>query len=124
MRLALAVGITCAVAAAGRPSPSTGRVAVLKARCQECHRAGEIGDVVNVVRGKRPWASRLRPRWCRRRCLHGSPILRPAISKRPFAGQKEIETLVAWAGGAPEGDAKDAPRPLRSIEAGTSASRT
>src|SRR6266699_1841771 len=62
MRLALAIGITCAVAAAGETVTFHKDVLpVLQARCQECHRAGEIGPMSLMSYAEaRPWAKSIK----------------------------------------------------------------
>jgi hypothetical protein len=120
MRLALAVGITCAVVAAGETVTFHKDVLpVLQARCQECHRAGEIGPMSLMSYAEaRPWAKSIKaavvskkmPPW------FADPATGHFQNDRSLS-KKEIETLVAWAdNGAPEGDAKDAPRPRTFVE--------
>jgi hypothetical protein len=88
---------------------------VLQARCQECHRPGEAAPFsLLTYKDARPWAkaiktavvSRKMPPW----------FANPAHGK--FANdralrQDEIDLLTAWVdGGAKEGNAKDAPKPV------------
>ncbi|HSP69726.1 MAG TPA: cytochrome c, partial [Bryobacteraceae bacterium] len=115
MRLTVALGIAGAIVAAGESVTFHKDVApVLQARCQECHRAGEIGPMSLMSYAEaRPWAKSIKaavvskkmPPW------FADPATGHFQNDRSLS-QKEIETLVAWAdSGAPEGDAKDAPKP-------------
>src|SRR5450432_3965547 len=87
---------------------------VFQAKCQECHRAGEIGPMpLTTYREARPWAA----------AISESVSLRkmPPWFADPHFGKfgndrsltvAEIGTLKTWAlQGAPEGNPKDAPKP-------------
>jgi hypothetical protein len=85
---------------------------ILQERCQSCHRAGEIGPMpLGTYTEARPWAKAIRQAVVTRKMPpwnadgpHGK------FRNDPSLAQKEIDTLVAWVdGGAPEGNAKDAP---------------
>jgi hypothetical protein len=87
---------------------------ILQQRCQECHRAGEIGPMPLVTyRDARPWAKAMReavlrgrmPPWFADRCCG-------KFANDRTLTQAEIDTLAGWAdAGALQGDAKDAPPP-------------
>jgi len=87
---------------------------ILQARCQECHRAGEIGPMAfTTYKEVRPWAKAIRevvrtkkmPPWF-------ADAAYGHFSNDRSMSQTEIDTLTTWIdGGAPEGSAKDAPTP-------------
>src|SRR5687768_7685031 len=92
---------------------------VLQNRCQECHRAGEIGPASFMTyKETRPWAKAIReaviskkmPPWFAEPA-HGKWVNDRSLSKQ------EIDTLVAWAdAGAAEGNVNDAPPPKQWTE--------
>jgi hypothetical protein len=119
MRFALAL-LACSIGVAGQ-SVTFYRdiVPVLQNNCQTCHRPGEIGPMSFLsYESTRPWAKAIK-----------SAVL---SKKMPpwFADPKyghfsndnrlkddEIQKLVAWVdAGAPAGDAKDAPPPVKWLE--------
>jgi hypothetical protein len=87
---------------------------ILQSRCQECHRAGEIGPMAFTTYNEtRPWAAAIRevvrtkkmPPW------FADPSYGHFSNDRSMS-QAEIDTLASWAdSGAPEGMAKEAPTP-------------
>src|SRR5579872_6718738 len=87
---------------------------IVQNRCQECHRAGEIGPFsMMTYKETRPWAKAIKssvvskkmPPW------FADPKYGHFANDRTLS-QQEIDTLVAWVdGGAKEGDEKDAPKP-------------
>ena len=89
---------------------------ILQARCQECHRAGEIGKMpLLTYQQARPWAAAIKesvmlgkmPPW------FADPHYGKFANDRTLS-KGEIETLAAWADhGAKEGDIKDAPAPRK-----------
>lgn len=89
---------------------------ILQARCQECHRAGEIGKMPLLTYPQaRPWAAAIKesvmlgkmPPW------FADPHYGKFANDRTLS-KSEIETLAAWADhGAKEGDVKDAPAPRK-----------
>ncbi len=88
---------------------------VLQARCESCHRPGEVGPMAfGAYDQTRPWAKAIKqavllgkmPPWY-------ADAPRGRFHHDPRLSQKEIEKLVAWAdSGAPAGDPKDAPPPV------------
>src|SRR6202030_4096437 len=92
---------------------------VLQARCQGCHRPGEVAPMSLLTYGDaRPWAKAIKvavatkkmPPW------FAEPGYRQIANERKLTA-REIETLVAWVdNGAVEGDPKDAPAPLSFID--------
>src|SRR5690242_10472518 len=118
------VGLLFAFAstAATNPSPVTFTkdvAPVLQKNCQGCHRPGEAAPFSLLsYEQARPWAKamkeavRLRkmPPW------FADPHY-GAFSNDRSLSQKEIETIAAWAeAGAPEGDVKDKPAPVKFVE--------
>ena len=94
---------------------------ILQKNCQTCHRPGQIAPFsLLTYQDARPMApamkmavaSRKMPPW------NADPKYGKFSNDRSLA-QSEIDTIVAWADqGAPEGDAKDKPAPVRWPEAG------
>lgn len=92
---------------------------ILQARCQNCHRPGEAAPMpLLTYKEARPWAkamkqavlSRKMPPW------FADPSVGHFKNDRSLTA-KELETLVGWADtGAREGDAKDAPAPLKFVD--------
>lgn len=92
---------------------------ILQARCQECHRAGEIGPMpLLTYQQVRPWAKSIKsavlthkmPPW------FADPQYGHFSNDRSMT-QGEIDTLVAWVdGGAREGDPRDAPAPRQFVD--------
>lgn len=95
---------------------------VLQNRCQSCHRPGEAGPMSLLdYKGTRPYAKAIKaavltnkmPPW------PADPHFGKFANDRRLS-EDEVKTLVAWAdNGAPEGDAKDAPKPVAWIEGWT-----
>ena len=89
---------------------------ILQKNCQTCHRPGEIAPMSFLTyKDARPWAkamktavvSRKMPPW------FADPAYGHFANDRRLS-DADIKTLVAWAdGGAPEGDAKDKPAPVK-----------
>src|SRR5947209_8512652 len=92
---------------------------ILQARCQECHRAGEIGRMpLGTYPQVRPWAKAIKEAVVSKKM--------PPWFADPHYGRfandlsmstKEIATIAAWVeGGAREGDRAQAPKPLEFAE--------
>jgi hypothetical protein len=89
---------------------------ILQKNCQSCHRPGQMAPMSLVTfRDVRPWArsmktkveSRQMPPW------FADPAHGPYANDRSLS-QKDIDTIATWAdNGAPEGDPKDAPPPVK-----------
>jgi hypothetical protein len=94
-------------------------VPVIQKRCQGCHRPGEAAPFSMLTyKSTRPWAkaikqavvSRKMPPW------HAEPGIGHFKNDRTLS-QPEIDTIARWVdGGAPEGNPKDAPKPLEFVE--------
>ncbi len=92
---------------------------ILQKNCQTCHRPGEIAPMSFMTyKDTRPWAkgiktavvSRQMPPW------FADPNYGHFVNERTLS-DAAIRTLVAWAdGGAVEGDAKDAPPPVKFVD--------
>ena len=88
--------------------------AIVQAKCQECHRAGEAGPfALDSYKQARGWADMIRevvadgvmPPW------HADAPLGHFKNDRRLSAD-EKKTLIAWVdAGCAEGDAKDAPPP-------------
>jgi Copper type II ascorbate-dependent monooxygenase, C-terminal domain len=89
---------------------------ILQAKCQTCHRPGEIAPMSFLsYQTTRPWAKAIRaailtkkmPPW-------GADPRYGKFANDPSLTQVEIDTIVNWVDrGALEGDAKDAPPPVQ-----------
>src|SRR5215510_13632723 len=108
-----------ATAAENAPTFNKDVAPVLQKRCQVCHRPGEAAPFsLLTYKDARPWAkaiqqavvSRKMPPW------HADPSVGHFKNDRTLS-DAERDTLVAWVNaGAPEGNPKDAPKPLTFIE--------
>ena len=89
---------------------------ILQAQCQSCHRPGEVAPISFLsYQTTRPWAKAMKaavvtqkmPPW-----FADPKYGHFANDKRLSAA--DVNTLVSWAdNGAPEGDAKDKPAPIK-----------
>jgi hypothetical protein len=107
--------IVSADAAAG-PAPTFHEdvLPILQARCQECHRPGEIGPMpLRTYAEVRPWVARIREMVSTRRMppwFSDDPVGRFSNDRRLSAA--ELTTILDWVdAGAPEGDPADSPAP-------------
>ena len=87
---------------------------IVQARCQGCHRAGEIGPMpLGSYDEARPYARAIRQAVAARKMPPwnvGAPAGK--FHNDPSLSAREVETLVAWAdSGAAAGDPRDAPPP-------------
>jgi len=125
MRIGAAVtGVFCALngLAAGELPPATFTkdvAPVLQKNCQGCHRPGEAAPFSLLsYEQARPWAKAMKeavrlkkmPPW------FADPRYGHFSNDRSLS-PKEIETIAAWAeAGAPQGDLKDTPAPVKFVE--------
>jgi mono/diheme cytochrome c family protein len=96
---------------------------ILQKNCQTCHRPGEIGPMAFLnYEGTRPWAKSIKkavltkqmPPW------FADPRYGHFANERKLS-DTDIKTIASWVdSGAPEGNAKDMPRPSFGPKAGTS----
>jgi hypothetical protein len=87
---------------------------ILQRRCQQCHRPGEIGPMALLTYAEaRPWAKAIRQAVLTRKMPPWFADPKYGHFKNDTSlSQSEIDTLVSWADkGAPEGDARDLPKP-------------
>jgi hypothetical protein len=119
MRYLFATLITMTAALAATPGPGVtfdkDVLPILQRNCQSCHRPGEIGPMpLLTYEGTRPWAkaikaavvSRKMPPW------FADPKYGHFANDRRLS-DADIHIVTAWVeAGAPEGDAKDKPRPV------------
>ncbi len=90
---------------------------ILQKNCQECHRPGEVAPMSLLTYSEaRPWAKAIKaavlskkmPPW------FAEPQGPHAFSNDRRLSAADLNTLVSWIdNGAPEGDAKDAPPPMK-----------
>lgn len=96
---------------------------ILERNCVGCHRPGEAAPMsLTSYREVRPFAAAIRQSVAQRRMppWHADPHVNKFANDRSLS-QKEIDTLVAWAGsGAKEGNPKDAQALQRSFSEGWS----
>src|SRR5919201_2048152 len=88
---------------------------ILQKNCQSCHRPGEIAPMSFLTyKDTRPWAKAIKSAVVTRQMppWFADPNYGHFANDRTLS-DATIKTLVNWAdGGAAEGDAKDAPRPV------------
>src|SRR5262245_2624810 len=113
----LLLGIPAAHAAA--PTFHADVEPILQRRCQTCHRPGDIAPMSLMTYAEvRPWAKAIRSAVVQKKMppwfadpAHGVYRNDPSLSK------PELDTLIEWVdAGAPQGDPKDAPRPLEFVD--------
>ena len=92
---------------------------ILQTRCQGCHRPGEAAPMpLLTYQDARPWAKSMKEAVLTRKMPPWSADTSVGHFKNDRTlRQAEIETLAKWAdAGAPEGNPKDAPRPVEFTE--------
>jgi len=120
LRVSLAGCLLGAAAfAASNPTFHKDVLPILQRNCQSCHRTGEVAPMSLLNYNEaRPWAKAIKaavlsqkmPPW------FADPKYGHFSNDRRLS-QADIDTLTAWADtGAPEGDAKDAPAPLKFVD--------
>jgi len=119
--LLLSVTITALCAAGNQPKATFNKdvLPIMQKHCQNCHRSGEVAPMSLITyQEARPWAKAIReavitkkmPPWFADR-HYGH------FKNDPSLSQTEIDTIAAWAdSGAPEGNPKDAPKPIDWVE--------
>ena len=123
-RLCVLTVVICALASVGTaatPSVTFHKdvLPILQKNCQTCHRPGEVAPFsLMSYTDARPWAKAIKaavvsqkmPPW------FADPKVGHFSNERRLT-QEQIATLVSWAdNGAPEGDSKDAPTPLKFVD--------
>jgi len=115
-------GVALATAAFAAPAPVTFHKQVeplLQKHCQNCHRPGEPAPMSLLdYKSARPWAKSMKAAVIQKKMPPWFPDAHYGKFKdNRSLSNDEINTLVAWAdAGAPEGDPKDAPKPLTFTE--------
>jgi len=88
---------------------------IVEKNCQACHRPGEVAPFsLTTYSAARPWAKAIKAATASRKMppWFADEKIGHFSNERKLT-QAEIDTIGAWVdGGAPEGDAKDAPKPL------------
>jgi len=119
--IAITSFLSVAALGAANPSPTFYKdvMPVLQRSCQNCHRSGEAAPMSFLdYKGTRPWAKAIKaavqvkkmPPWL------ADPHYGKFSNDRSLA-DADRSTLVAWAdAGAPEGNLKDAPKPVEFVE--------
>ena len=116
-----AVSLYAAAATAGGSTVTFNKdvAPILQTHCQSCHRPGEAAPMALLTyRQVRPWAAAIKeavalkkmPPW------FADPHYGKWSNDRSL-GKNDIDTIARWVdAGAPEGNAKDAPIPVKFIE--------
>jgi peroxiredoxin len=88
---------------------------ILQKHCQSCHRPGEIGPFALLTYPQaRRWARDIKQYTRNRSMPPWMPVGGVAFHGERRLTEKEVAVLSAWAdGGAPEGNSKDGPPPLK-----------
>jgi hypothetical protein len=107
------------MSAATVPTFSKDVAPILQQNCQSCHRPGEPTPFSLLsYKEARPWAAAIKEAVVGRKMppWYADPHYGKFANDRTMS-QKDIDTIVAWAGGgAPEGNPKDLPKPLNFTE--------
>lgn len=118
--ISLIVCLTGPLAIASVPTYYNDVVPVLQRNCQNCHRPGEAAPMAFLDYGStRPWAKAIKSAVQVKKM---PPWLAEPTASHKFANDRSLSeadrnTLVAWVdAGAPEGNPKDAPRPVSFVE--------
>jgi mono/diheme cytochrome c family protein len=118
---AVAILALTAFAADTKPGPTFNKdiLPILQQHCQSCHRPGEIGPMpLLTYAGTRPWAKSIKTAVVTRKMppWFADPKYGHFANDRRLS-DADVAMLAAWVdAGAPEGDAKDKPAPLKWTE--------
>ncbi|HEV3334733.1 MAG TPA: thiol-disulfide isomerase [Bryobacteraceae bacterium] len=119
MRSAIAVLILQTAALAAGPTFNKDILPILQKHCQSCHRAGEIGPMpLLTYADTRPWAKAIKQAVAARKMppWFADPQYGHFANDRRL-GAADVRTIEAWIdAGAPEGDEKDKPAPVKWTE--------
>ncbi|HEY3835966.1 MAG TPA: thiol-disulfide isomerase [Bryobacteraceae bacterium] len=120
--LAALTACTSAFAATNGPSPVTFNkdvAPILQKNCQACHRPGEPAPMpLLTYKQVRPWASAIKEAVALKRMppWFADPHVGKWANDRSLT-KNDIDTVVRWVdSGAPEGNPKDAPVPVKFLE--------
>jgi len=110
----LLVGMTTLAASAATPTFDKDVLPILQKNCQGCHRPGELAPMSFLTYSDtRPWAKAMKQAVLTKKMPPWFAEKGHFANDRTLS-QGSIDTLVAWAdNGAPEGDAKDKPAPVK-----------
>jgi hypothetical protein len=115
-RLLTILLLTGAAAAAPEVTFNREVLPILQKNCQVCHRPGEIGPASFLdYESTRPWAKAIKTAVLTRKMppWFADPQFGHFANDRRLS-DAEIKTIVAWVdAGAPEGESKDKPAPIR-----------
>lgn len=91
---------------------------ILQARCQECHRPGQVGPFsLMTYKQAVNWADDIKDYASSRQMPPWKISAGIAFHNDRRLPEKEIATLAAWVdGGTPEGNSKDAPPPAKFVD--------
>ncbi len=91
---------------------------ILQKSCQTCHRPGEVGPFsLMTYKQAKTWAEDIKEYTAHRKMPPWKPADGVAFHNDRRLSDGDLKTLAAWVdGGTPEGDAKDAPPPLKFAE--------
>jgi hypothetical protein len=117
----LALPATLSAQTAAVPTFTKDVAAIFQAKCESCHRPDSIAPMsLQTYEEARPWARSIRDRVASRNMppWHIDPSVGIQHYKNDRSlTQKEIDTIVKWASnGAPKGDPKDMPPPVKWTE--------
>jgi hypothetical protein len=118
--IAVTLGIVC-IPCAKPQTPTFHREVepILRTRCQTCHRPGEAAPMsLLTYTDVRPWAKSIKAAVLNRKMppWFADPEVGHFRNDRTLP-KSEVDTLVRWVDtGAPEGDTRDAPKPLEFVE--------
>jgi hypothetical protein len=114
--LGIGIGLAMGIAAAGASAPTFNKdvLPVLQKNCQGCHRPGEVAPMSLIsYKDARPWAKAIKEAVVNQKMPPWFAEYGHFANDRTLSAA-DINTLVTWANnGGPEGDAKDAPPPLK-----------
>jgi peroxiredoxin/mono/diheme cytochrome c family protein len=88
---------------------------ILQKNCQNCHRPGEVGPFsLMTYKQAKVWAEDIKEYTANKKMPPWKPTDGVPFHNDRRMSDADIKTLAAWVdGGTPEGDAKDAPPPLK-----------
>ena len=117
----LALPATLSAQTAAVPTFTKDVAPIFQNKCESCHRPDSIAPFsLQTYEEARPWARSIRERVATRNMppWHIDPSVGIQHYKNDRSlSQKEIDTIVKWAGnGAPKGDPKDMPAPMKWVE--------
>ncbi len=119
--LSISLGAVASFAAPTVSTPTFSKdvLPILQKNCQGCHRPGEAAPMSFMsYKDARPWAKAIKgavltrkmPPWL------ADPHYGQFMNERKLS-ETEVQTIVSWAdNGAPEGDAKKAPKPISWVD--------